>query len=82
MNFLHTRVRKKFTRTTGARSGGQETAEVRRLTGVLQAVVGDAHETHPESDGRVPPAIHDAIERAVVDGREHGSGAFVDGGQV
>jgi len=29
---------------------------------VLQAIGDDAHESNAQSDGRVPPLVHDAIE--------------------
>jgi dihydroorotate dehydrogenase len=40
----------------------QQALEVGGLAGVLDVVVGDAHEAHAEGDRRIPPPIDDPVE--------------------
>ena len=49
---------------------------------MLQAVIGDADQPHPEGDGRIPPPVDDAVEIGRDQGGQHCPGAAVYGVEV
>ena len=49
---------------------------------MLQAVVGDADQTHAECDGRIPSSVDDAIERLRGEMFQERASAPVDGLEV
>src|SRR5437868_4711804 len=60
----------------------EESAHVGGLPDVLEAVVGDADEAHPQRDRRIPPTVDDALEVGGNEVLQHGAAARRDGIEV
>ena len=63
-------------------SGAEQAPHVGRLAGVLEAVVGHAHQPDAERHGRVPAPVDDAVEVVLGDALEERAGPGVDGVEV
>jgi hypothetical protein len=68
--------------TVHGASDAEEPSYVRSLSNVLETVVGDADEAHAESDGWIPPPVHNSVEVCGREVLQHCARAAVDGVEV